>query len=352
MNSKAMRIVLLLMAVGSVAVAQHDVPNPYAGGEQWGTLPAGRNWGSTSGIYPHRDSEGKFTGNIWVFERCAKGSCLDSDLDPIMLFDPAGKLIRSFGSGMFVWPHGIYADHQGNLWVADAVHTDCKPGVGKGKGHQVHKFSPMGELLMSLGTKGVEGGGEDKFRCPSDVVVSRNGDIFVNDGHNHGHGGSNRLVKFSSDGKFIAAWGHHGTGAGEFQGLHALAIDSQGRLFVGDRANQRIQILDQSGNHIATWRQFGSPSGIFIDEDDTIYVADSDSGFDPESTGDPRNPEFQRGIYIGSARDGKVTAFIPDPAPDLSKVTSGAEGVAMSGGSVFAAQVGGSRGILRYSAAR
>ncbi len=352
MNSIAIRIVLWLIVVGSVAVAQHDAPNPYADGEQWGTLPAGRTWGSTSGIYPHRDRQGKFTGNIWVFERCAKGSCLESDLDPILLFDPTGKLIRSFGSGMFVWPHGIYADHQGNLWVADAVHTDCKPGVGNGKGHQVHKFSPMGELLMSLGTKGVEGGGEDKFRCPSDVVVSRNGDIFVNDGHNHGHGGSNRLVKFSSDGKFIAAWGHHGTGPREFQGLHALAIDSQGRLFIGDRANQRIQILDQSGNHIATWRQFGSPSGIFIDEDDTIYVADSDSGFDPESTGNPRNPEFQRGIYIGSARDGKVTAFIPDPAPDLSRVTSGAEGVAMSGGSVFGAQVGGSRGVLRYSAAR
>jgi sugar lactone lactonase YvrE len=352
MNSTAIRMILLLALVGSVVFAQHEAPNPYGVGEQWGTLPAARTWGSTSGVYPHRDSEGKFTGNIWVFERCAKGSCLESDLDPIMLFDPTGKLIRSFGSGMFVWPHGVYADHQGNLWVVDAVHTDCNPGVGRGKGHQVHKFSPEGELLMSLGTKGVEGGGEDKFRCPSDVVVSRNGDIFVTDGHNHGHGGSNRLVKFAGDGTFIAAWGKKGTGDGEFQGLHALAIDSRGRLFVGDRANQRIQILDQNGKHIATWRQFGSPSGIFIDEDDTIYVADSDSGFDPESVGKPRNPGYKRGIYIGDARTGKVAGFIPDPKPDLSKVTSGAEGVAASGGSIFGAQVGGSRGVLKYPKAR
>ena len=166
---------------------------------------------------------------------------------------------------------------------------------------------------------------------------------------NHGHGGNNRIVKFTKDGKFVAAWGEKGTGPREFQGIHALALDSQGRIFVGDRANQRIQILDQNGNHLDTWTQFGSPSGIYIDGNDKIYVADSDSGYDPDSSGKPRNPGDKRGIYIGDARTGKVSAFIPDPKPTLEIVTSGAEGVAVSGKFVFGAQVAGSRGMLRYT---
>ena len=348
MRKDAVGMILLLIAVGSPVAAQNDAPNPYGGGERWGELPEGREWGSTSTVYPHRDSNGNFTGKIWVFERCGKGRCADSDLDPIMLFDRNGGLIRSFGAGLFIWPHGIHVDRQGNVWVTDAVHTSCETGRENGKGHQVHKFSPDGKPLMKLGTAGTPGEGENSFSCPSDVLVLPDGHVVVGDGHNHGHGGNNRLVKFTKDGRFVEAWGKKGAGPGEFQGIHALALDSQGRIFVGDRANQRIQILDQSGNHLATWTQFGSPSGIYIDEDDTIYVADSDSGYDPDASGKPRNPGFGRGIYIGDARTGKVTAFIPDPQPKLSVVTSGAEGVAVYGGFVFGAQVGGSRGVLRY----
>lgn len=348
MNRRFLRHTIAFLALGTAAQAQPAVPNPFGPGEAWGSLPAGRSWGSTSAIYPHRDEQGRFTGRIWVAERCAGSNCRSSDLDPILLFEPDGELIRSFGSGMFIWPHGIHADHQGNLWVADAVHTDCKTGGEDGRGHQVHKFSPDGELLLSLGTAGVPGESETAFSCPSDVAVARNGDIFVGDGHNHGHGGNNRIVRLRSDGKFIESWGSAGPEDGQFSGIHALAVDSQDRLFVGDRANQRIQIFSTDGTHLATWTQFGSPSGIFIDADDTLYVADSDSGFDPDGSGQPRNPGFARGIYIGDARTGVVRAFIPDPRPDLSRVTSGAEGVAFSGGSVFGAQVGGSRGVLRY----
>ena len=340
--------VLLLAVLTLSAVAQQPLPNPYSAGVQWGQLPSGRMWGSTSAIYPHRDKDGEFTGKIWVVDRCAGSHCRGSDLDPILLFEPDGTLIRSFGSGLFIWPHGIHVDHQGDVWVTDAVHTDCDTSQDAGKGHQVHKFSSTGGLLMSLGVAGVAGNDEDTFRCPSDVVVSRDGDIFVGDGHNHGHGGNNRIVKFTKDGKFATAWGKGGAGPGEFRGIHALAMDSQGRLFVGDRANQRIQILDLSGTHLATWTQFGSPSGIYIDENDKIYVADSDSGFDPDSSDKPRNPGFERGIYVGDARTGKIEAFIPDPGPDLRKVTSGAEGVAAFGNLVIGAQVAGSRGVLKY----
>ncbi len=348
MHTRFVPGMLVFLTVGISAVAQQPASNPYSAGERWGILPVGRSWGSTSAIYPHRNADGEFTGKIWVAERCAGSHCRRSDLDPILLFDAEGNLIRSFGSGLFTWPHGIFVDHRGDLWVTDAVHSYCETGGEDGKGHQVHKFSPTGELLMSLGTAGVAGEDQDTFRCPSDVVVSRDGDIFVADGHNHGHGGNNRIVRFTEDGTFVTAWGAQGRGPGQFRGLHALAMDSQRRLFVGDRANQGIQLLDSRGNHLATWRQFGSPSGIYIDEVDRIYVADSDSGFDPDATGQPRNPGFARGIYIGDARTGEVQAFIPDPRPDLNRVTSGAEGVTASGSLVLGAQVGGSRGVLRY----
>lgn len=340
---------LVILALGLAATAQTHVPNPYGEGQQWGRLPTGREWGSTSAVFPHRGPEGEYTGNVWVAERCGGRHCRGSDLDPVLLFDGDGSLIRSFGAGMFVWPHGIHADAKGNVWVADAVHTDCETGGEGGVGHQVHKFSPEGELLMSLGTAGVPGGGERTFRCPSDVAVSADGSVFVGDGHNHGHGGSNRIVKFSPDGSFVAEWGSPGSGPGEFRGIHALAFDSRDRLFVGDRANQRIQIFDTDGNHLDTWRQFGSPSGIYIDASDTIFVADSDSGFDPDGAGEPRNPGFARGIYLGAAATGEVYGFIPDSKPDPTKVTSGAEGVAALGDSVLGAQVGGSRGVRRYA---
>ena len=145
----------LLIGFVSAALAQHGTPNIYGPGQQWGELPNGRTWGSSSGVYPHRDNSGALTGNIWVFERCGGGNCLDSDLDPIMLFDLDGKLIQSFGAGLFVWPHGVHIDRQGNLWVADAVQSYCEPVDGKGQGHQVRKFSPEGELLMELGTAGM-----------------------------------------------------------------------------------------------------------------------------------------------------------------------------------------------------
>lgn len=193
-------------------------------------------------------------------EQCGGGHCRDSDLDPVLLFSANRSLLRGFGADLFVWPHGIHVDQRGNVWVTDAVHTDCEPDPGLRRGHQVHKFSPAGELLMSLGKAGIPGEGRDTFRCPSDVVVSQTGDIFVGDGHNHGHGGNNRIVKFTSAGEFVDSWEAAGSGPGEFLGIHALAMDSQRRLFVGDRANSRIQVLGSDGSHLATWTQFGSPS--------------------------------------------------------------------------------------------
>ncbi|HEY6307157.1 MAG TPA: peptidyl-alpha-hydroxyglycine alpha-amidating lyase family protein [Candidatus Angelobacter sp.] len=300
--------------------APNSQPNPYRTIENWAKLPAGRTWGSTSAIDIGADA------TIWVAERCGANTCAGSNLPPVLRFDSSGNLVKSFGEGMFVFPHGIFVDRAGNVWITDAQGKD-------GKGHQVIKFSPEGKVLLTLGKAGVAGDGPDTFNQPSDVVVAPNGDIFVADGHG---GASNaRIVKFSKDGKFIKAWGKKGTGPGEFDTPHAIAMDSKGRIFVGDRANNRIQIFDQDGKFIAEWKQFGRPSGIFIDKHDVIYVADSESRAD-------NHPGWKRGIRVGSAKNGSVTAFIPDTEPDPDhKSTSGAEGVAAdSNGNIYGAEVG------------
>ena len=214
-------------------------------------------------------------------------------------------------------------------------------GLGKdGKGHQVFKFSPDGKLLLTLGKAGVAGAGNDEFNAPSAVFVAPNGDIFVADGH--GGNTNARIVKFDKDGKFIKTWGKKGSARASSTFPHALAMDSQGRLFVGDRNNNRIQIFDQEGKFIAEWKQFSRPSGIFIDRNDTIYVADSES----ESVRNS-NPGWKRGIRVGSARTGEVTALIPDPVEKITG-TSAAEGVAADrNGNIFGAEVGPKR-LMKY----
>ena len=300
----------------------NDRPNPYRTIENWAKLPAARIWGSTSAVDIDRDGR-----SIWVAERCGANSCANSSLQAILKFDEAGNAVGSFGEGLFVVPHGIFVDDAGNVWVTDA--SDGASGA-PGKGHQVFKFSPDGQVLLTLGKAGVAGDSSDTFNRPSDVITAPNGDIFVADGHG---GTSNaRIVKFSKDGRFIKTWGTKGSAPGEFDLPHSLAMDSQGRLFVADLMNYRIQIFDQDGRFLDAWKQFGMPGGLFIDRHDVLYVADSLSS--PE-----RHPGWIRGIRIGSAKDGAVTAFIPDPTPNVDPITA-AEGVAADAmGNVYGAVV-------------
>jgi len=234
---------------------------------------------------------------------------------------------------LLLFPHGLTVERDGNVWVTD--------GLGKdGKGHQVFKFSPEGKVLLTLGKAGVAGSGPDEFNAPSAVVVAPNGDFFVADGH--GGNTNARIVKFSSDGKFIKAWGKKGSGPGEIDIPHAIAMDSHGRLFLGDRQNNRIQIFDQDGNYLDQWPQFSRPSGVFIDKNDIIYVADSES----ESVS-KNHDGWKRGIRVGRVSDGAVTAFIPDPV-EKTTGTSAAEGVAAdANGNIFGAEVGPKR-LMKY----
>jgi streptogramin lyase len=351
MRTRALPYVIAVVTAGSVLLTAQD--NPYRTVEGWAKMPEGRTWGSTSAVDVDRDGT-----SIWVAERCGANSCLNrttgemSLLPTILEFDAGGTLVKSFGAGQLVFPHGMHVDRDGNIWVTDGqdnapretagatpVADRLGPPPGATQGHQVFKYSPEGRLLMTLGKPG---GAADPeyFYQPNDVVTAPNGDIFISEGHG---GGNSRILKFSKDGKLGAVIGKKGTGPVEFDQPHALAFDSKGRLFVGDRGNNRIQILDQQGRFIEEWKQFSRPSGIYIDRNDVIYVADSESG----SVGNGRSRTEKRGIRVGSIKDGKVIAFIPDPV-DVATNTSAAEGVAAdAAGNIYGAEVG-SKSLKKY----
>lgn len=293
----------------------NDLPNPYERQWPWGELP--------DGPYDERASfigveEGP-DGNIYVLSRCFQNSCTGRAEAPVVKLNQSGTLLTSWGSGMFDFPHGFDIDDSGNVWTADQ------------RGHRVMKWTAEGQLLLTIGERGDAGDPPQRLSEPTDVVIATNGDIFITEGHSFSHG-VNRVSKFSSDGSFLMSWGTTGSGAGEFNVPHAIAIDSQDRVFVGDRGNNRIQIFDQSGAFLDVWYQFGRPSGIAISSDDRIYVADSESwGTD--------NPAWRKGIRVGSARDGSVEYLIEDAEPTAIE-HSGAEGVGVdSNGNVYGAVV-------------
>jgi len=302
----------------------NSAPNPYRKITGWYQWPEGRPKGSIPAVaVDQRD-------HIWIIERCGitgfiAAACADSKLDPIFEFDQNGRILHNWGGGMFVFPHGIAIDADGNVWIAD--------GQGKnGKGHQVFKFSPEGKVLMTLGQAGVAGRDEKTLNEPNAIAFAPNGDLFIGEGHGGDKG--DRIIKFTKNGKYIKEWGKRGVGPGEFDIIHHMTFDRKGRLLVADRNNNRIQVFDQDGNFIEQFTQFSRPSGIAVDKDDTIYVSDSES----ESVS-KNHYGWKRGIRIGNLTDVKVTAFIPDPS-DTTLTTSAAEGIAIdSKGVIYGAEV-------------
>jgi sugar lactone lactonase YvrE len=192
---------------------------------------------------------------------------------------------------------------------------------------------------------GKAGGGREPefFYTPNAILIAPNGTMFVSEGHSSAEGATARVLKLSKDGALLASWGgKKGNGPDDFDQPHALAMDSKGRLFVGDRGNNRIKIFDQDGKLLDTWYQFSRPSGIFIDKDDNIYVTDSESGSVAKARTD-----WKRGIRIGNVKDGKVVAYIPDPNENATN-TSAAEGIAVDAkGVIYGAEVG-PRALKRY----
>jgi DNA-binding beta-propeller fold protein YncE len=268
--------------------------------------------GAAIGIIP----DGK--GGTWLHHR--------SD-PPILHITAAGTVDKRFGDGMFVQAHGFCRDRDGNFWAGDSGPFADNPAT-KGRGFQLFKFSPEGKVLLSLGKAGVSKAGTDTFIGPTACAIAPNGDIIVADGHwprpTDAQQDGDRLVRLKTDGTFVAQYGKMGTAPGEFMGPHALAFDSQGRLFVADRSNNRVQIFDRNMQFLDEWRQFGRPSGIAILKDDTLIVADSESSQfiggppqAPEGGGNMiRNPGWGNGIRIGSAKDGSLRAYVQGTRPE------------------------------------
>ena len=331
------------MALGN-PITGEGLPNPTPiVTRNWGQLPAGRKWGTTAGI-----AIDPMDGDVWAYERCGAGTagggpvdCDNNPVDPIFKFDRrTGAVLANFGKGAMVTPHGLAVDRQGNVWV-----TDFAANQAGTKGHQVHKFSPKGEKLLSLGVAGKASNADGQFNQPNAVTFGPDGSIYVADGHDAQgmntanavaegikRGATSRISKFSPDGRFVKSWGGIGVGHGEFRTPHALAFDSRGRLWVADRGNHRIEIFDQNGAYLESRYMYGRVSGLFI-KGNVVYAIDSESG--------PYNdPNRRDGVRIGPVNEDRITGFIP-PFEREDRVYQGTagEGVAVDAdGNVYAAE--------------
>jgi streptogramin lyase len=336
------------------SAADEALPDSYARDETFFKIPKTMKLGGASGIAIDKDGH-----SIWIYQRCGgQDVCIGTHDAALWKFDSKGNFVKAILTDQVVYPHGLYVGPDGNLWITDLqsnVDFSGQPDGYKGRnfptdlkpnGADVVEFSPDGKLLMRLGTPGVYGADNAHFSQPSAVAVAPNGDIFVADGHDS-KPANNRIVKFDKTGNFIKAWPTcQPTDARQIDCSHALAIDSQGRLFVGNRGNSVIDIFDEDGKLLDQWRQFGKPSGLFIDKDDVLYVGDSESSVRDGNT-------YVRGIHLGDARTGVVKAFLPDPLGNPVpwnplRGTTGPEGVAAADGYIYASQVT-PPGLVRYS---
>lgn len=312
--------------------------NPYRVIRDWAQLTLEqRPWGGSNGVAIDLDGR-----SVWAVDRCSPApapGCLGSSGNPVHLFDETGREVRSFGAGMFVWPHGIHVDRDGNVWVADARtpspnELEMFPGEGN-KGSVVVKFSPDGNVLMTLGTPGVRGNPPNALTDPTDVLTDPvTGDIYVAESHTPVTDPDliGRVSVFDRRGSFLRSIGNSGTGQGELRTPHAIEFDSQGRLIVADRHNHRLQVLTKQGAFIEEFTSFSRTSGLAIDSNDIIYTTDSESNAQ-------RHPGWQRGIRIGSLTDGQVTVFIPAHVTPSSPDGAMGEGIAIdAAGNIYTAE--------------
>ncbi|WP_124080246.1 6-bladed beta-propeller [Pigmentiphaga humi] len=339
-------------------VPTNDLPNPYRAEKPWGKLPGERAWGAVSAVAV--DNDGR---SVWVGDRCgphpktppgvsafAWDSCAESDAHPIHHLSPEGAPLLSFGGGRFVFPHKVFLDKAGNVWVADnrsPNERELKANpASAGRGHAVYKFDRQGRLLMTIGTPGKAGDPPEGLNEPNSIAEAPNGDILISEGHSgqapaSGPGTVARISRYTKDGKYIGSFGQWGYGPGEFRTPHDIVFDDQGRLLVADRGNMRIQVFDEAGKYLAEWKQYSRPSAIAL-ANGKIYVADS------ESNGTYAHPGWERGIRVGDYKTGEVLYRIPDV--DNFKGTSSAEGVAVDAqGNIYAAEVG-ARQMVKYTA--
>jgi sugar lactone lactonase YvrE len=309
LNKQLLAVTMVLIAIAAVATIRPSkiraADEKYQLVENWAQLPQGMQWGVMSAV--DTDSH----GTIYAFKRSEPGEKAGAMTSMIIVLSPNGKFLRTWGEHTFSSAHGLRVLRDGFVWITDKT------------GDQVFKFSPDGELLMTLGKKGVAGDNtstDGTLNGPTDVALAKNGDIFVADGEST----NTRVVKFSKDGKFIKYWGTKGSDPGQLQTPHSIAMDSKGRLYVANRGNKRIEVFDQDGKYLNQLPQFGAPAGIFITKDDVLYVV----------AGAPENT-----LTIGTT-DGKVL--------DKVEGLNGPHALAVdSSGAVYVAEVAG-QALVKY----
>lgn len=246
----------ILLFVSPLTRAQHEVV------PDWPRLPEGHELGLCAGVGV--DAQNR----VFVFHRSGRKWSNPFPKEPIKestvsIFDGVtGKLLATWGENRFIMPHGLTIDSGGNVWLTD---------VGL---HQVFQCTPEGKVLLTLGEAGVPGADGRHFNLPTDVAVLADGSFYVSDGYKN-----TRVVKFSATGEFEFQWGSKGRGDGEFNLPHGIAIDSQGRVIVCDRENERLQLFDARGGFIAAWKgpQLGKPYGIATAPDGHVFIIDGGS---------------------------------------------------------------------------
>jgi DNA-binding beta-propeller fold protein YncE len=238
-----------LFVVGGVALIVSSAEKASKGGiadyrvvPGWPRLPNDIKLGQVSAVAT--DS----ADHVFVFHR---------GKHPILVFDRDGNYLRSWGDDQVKNAHGLRIDRDENVWITDISR------------HVVLKFDHEGKLLLTLGKSDQPGNTPDQFDKPTDIAFTPSGEFYVSDGY-----GNSRVVKFSKDGKYLKEWGKKGTGEGEFNTPHAICVDPQDRVYVGDRENNRIQVFDPEGKFLAQWREGGAPFGLFLTPDAHLLVAD------------------------------------------------------------------------------
>ena len=310
MTVRRMRVLagcVLMLAIGGAARGQTV---EYAEVDGWpdpatsaaGT-PAAWNFGQVSGVATTAN------GYILVLHRGA---------EPVMLFDSGGRFVRAWGDGLFdngkvagIAPadrqpgqsgytavygaagchncgaHAVRVDPDGNIWVVDAP------------GHVVYKMDFQGRVLLELGARGVAGRSRNTFDLPTDVAFGSDGAIYVSDGY-----GNARVVKYSADGRYLLEWGSRGTGPGEFGLPHNLAVDAEGRVYVTDRDNQRVQVFDADGGFLAEWPDIGGNSALFMTAEGQIWTGGTLRNLDGEAVATLPGGNGGHGMTV--TRDGEV----------------------------------------------
>lgn len=218
-------------------------PLPHKLVKDWAKLPQGWNFGESSGVAVDKQD------NVWVFNRGAH---------PVIQFDKNGKMLQSWGEGLFKSTHGIRIDADGNVWAIDV------------KGHLVLKFSPAGKVQMVIGRRPGNNDSKDSFNEPTGIAFAANGDLFISDGYVN-----SRVIKFNREGDYLTHWGSKGEGDGQFNLVHDVTLDSVGKVYVADRTNQRVQIFDGTGKFLSKWTDIGAPWGlIYAAKENVIYMCD------------------------------------------------------------------------------